>query len=225
MYDPLRILSNPSDQAIYSPASADQVCVTSMVEKCEEFYYIPCCGWSYLPTPTILVHSRPLAFGDSEVNLPICNTLLSLAAIWLVLTAGSGCSACLGSCVLGPSVTVGSSAGQAGVSHYQGGRIKSFELARYEDVVEATRRAGEALSLELRNEATEVDKTTLYYIDGKNEKVKVLIEGRTDTLTFIEIDVGLFGSKELAIVMINQIVDEIVSEGKYLQDWSHQKVL
>jgi len=159
------------------------------------------------------------------MRLPICNKLLSLAAIWLVLTVGYGCSACLGSCLLGPSVTVGSSAGQASVSHYQAGRIKSFELARYQDVVEATRRAGEALSLELQKEATEIDKTTLYYIDSKNEKVKVLIERRTDTLTSIQIDVGLFGSKELAIVMINQIIEEIASKGKYLQEWSHQKAL
>jgi hypothetical protein len=155
----------------------------------------------------------------------MCNKLLSLAAIWLVLTVGYGCSACIGSCLLGPSVTVGSSAGQAGISGYENGKVKSFEIARYEDVVAAARRAGEAISLELRREATDVDKTTLNYIGGKNEKVKVLIERRTATLTYIEIDVGFFGSKELALVMINQIIHEIASEGKYLQEWSHQKII
>ena len=123
------------------------------------------------------------------------------------------------------SVTVGSSAGQAGISDYQGGKIKSFEVARYEDVVAAVRRAGEAISLELRGESTEADKTTLQYIDGKNEEVKVFIERRTDTLTYIQIDVGLFGSKGLALVLINQIIHEIAIEGKYLQEWSHQKVM
>jgi hypothetical protein len=196
-----------------------------VVEKCEEFYYIPFLAWSYLPTPTILFNSRQLPCGDSEVTLTISNRLLSLAAIWLVLTVGYGCSACIGSCLLGPSVTVGSSAGQAGVSNYASGKVKSFEVARYEDVVEATRRAGEAISLELRKEATETDKTTLHYIDGKNKEVKVLIERRTDTLTYIQIDVGLFGSQGLALVMINQIIHEIASEGKYLQEWSHQKVI
>jgi Protein of unknown function (DUF3568) len=159
------------------------------------------------------------------LTLTISNKLLSLAAIWLVLTVGYGCSACLGSCLLGPSVTVGSSAGQAGISGYRNGKVKSFEVARYEEVVAAACRAGEAISLELQREATEDDKTTLHYIDGQNDIVKVLIERRTATLTYIEIDVGLFGSQGLALVMINQIIHEIASEGKYLQEWSHQKVI
>lgn len=154
-----------------------------------------------------------------------CNKLLSMAAIWLVLTVGYGCAGCISPCLFGPSVNVGSSAGQAGVSRYETGRVKSLELARYEDVVEATRRAGEAISLELQKEATDTDRTTLSYIDGKNEKVKVLIERRTATLTYVQIDVGLFGSKGLALVVINQIIYEISSKGGYLQGWSHQKVI
>jgi hypothetical protein len=157
--------------------------------------------------------------------LTFCNRLLSLAAIWLVLTAGCGCASCLGSCLFGPSVSVGSNAGEAGISHYESGRVKSFELARYEDVVEATRRAGEVTSLELRKEESATNQTTLHYVTGKNDKVKVLIERRTDTLTYVEIDVGLFGSKGLAIFMINNIIHEIASEGKYLEGWSHQKVM
>ena len=155
----------------------------------------------------------------------MCNKLLSLVAIWLFLTAGYGCSACIGSCLLGPSVTVGSSAGQAGISRYEGGTVKSFELARYEDVVEASRRAGEALSLQLRQEADETDRTTLNYSAGRNEQVKVFIERQTATLTYIQIDVGFLGSKGLALVMINQIVHEMASSGDYLQDWSHQKAI
>ena len=153
------------------------------------------------------------------------NKLLCLAVICLVLTVGYGCSACVGSCLFGPSVTVGTSTSEAGISRYESGRVKSFELARYEDVVEATRRAGQVSSLELRKETTETNKTTLHYVTDENDKVKVLIERRTDTLTYIEVDVGLFGSKGLAIFIINQITHEIASEGKYLQEWSHQKVM
>ena len=122
-------------------------------------------------------------------------------------------------------MTVGTSTSEAGISRYESGRVKSFELARYEDVVEATRRAGQVSSLELRKETTETNKTTLHYVTDENDKVKVLIERRTDTLTYIEVDVGLFGSKGLAIFIINQITHEIASEGKYLQEWSHQKVM
>jgi hypothetical protein len=204
---------------------ATYILFISLVEKCEEFYYIPFLACSYLPTPGTLANSRKLPRGDSKVTLTIFNKLLSLAAIWLVLTVGYGCSACISPCLLGPSVSIGSNAGQAGVSRYETCRVKSLELARYEDVVEATRRAGEAISLELREEVTDTDQTTLYYIAGKNEKVKVLIERQTDTLTYIQIDVGLFGSKGLALVMINQIIHEISMSGDYLQEWSHQAIL
>ena len=163
--------------------------------------------------------------GGSKVTLTIFNRLLSLAAICLLLTLVYGCSACISPCLLGPSASIGSSAGQAGVSRYETGRVKSFELARYEDVVEATRRAGEAISLELKEEVNNTDQTTLYYIAGKDEKVKVLIERQTDTLTYIQIDVGFFGSKGLALLMINQIIHEISKSGDYLQDWSHQAIL
>ena len=159
------------------------------------------------------------------MTLTTFNKLLLLAAILLVLTSGYGCSACIGSSLFGPSVTIGSSAGQAGVSRFEGGKLKSFQVARYEDVVEATRRAGETISLELRRESTDVDKTTLQFMAGKNEEVKVHIERRTDSLTYIQIDVGLFGSKGLAIVMTNQIMHEIASEGKYLEEWSHQQAI
>ncbi|MCG6918640.1 MAG: DUF3568 domain-containing protein [Deltaproteobacteria bacterium] len=154
----------------------------------------------------------------------ICNNLLSLAAVWLVLATGWGCAACLSPVCLGPSATVGSSAGEAGISRYDNGKVKSYELAHYQDVVEATRRAGEALSLKLQKETSNAEQSTFYYIDDKNEKVKVTIEPLTDTLTHIEIDVGFFGSKGLALVVINQITHEIASAGKYLQEWKHLRL-
>lgn len=150
--------------------------------------------------------------------------LLSLTVIGLVLAAVTGCAVCLSPLVLGPSAAVGSTAGEAGISRYENGKVKSFELARYEDVVEATRRAGAALSLKLKKESGNAEQSTFYYVDDRNEQVKVTIEPRTDSLTHIQIDVGFFGSKGLALVMINQIVNEISSEGKYLQEWPHQRL-
>lgn len=142
----------------------------------------------------------------------------------MILATGWGCAACLSPVCLGPSATVGSSAGETGISRYEGGKVRSYELAHYQDVVEATRRAGEALSLKLQKEATNEEQSTFFYLDDKNDKVKVTVAPRTDTLTHIEIDVGFFGSKGLALVVINQIVTEITREGKYLQEWSHQRI-
>lgn len=158
------------------------------------------------------------------MGLTISNKVLYLAAIWLLLTTGWGCTACLTPACLAPSATVGSSASEAGISRYEGGKVKSYELAHYQDVVETTRRAGEALSLKLQKKATNEEQSTFYYLDDKKEKVKVTIEPLTDTLTYIEIDVGFFGSKGLALVVINQIIHEIASEGKYLEKWKHQRV-
>ena len=158
------------------------------------------------------------------MGFTISNKVLSLAAVWLVLATGWGCGACLSPVCLGTSATVGSSASEAGISRYESGKVKSYELAHYQDVVEATRRAGEALALELQKKTTNAEEATFYYIDDKKEKVKVTIEPRTDTLTQIEIDVGFFGSKGLALVVLNQIIQEIASEGKYLQKWKHQRV-
>ena len=159
------------------------------------------------------------------MGLTVSNKVLYLAAMWLVLVTGWGCAACLSPVYLGPSATVGSSAGEAGISRYESGKVKSYELAHYQDVVEATRLAGEALSLKLEKETTNAEQSTFYYIDDKKQKVKVTIEPRTDTLTHIEIDVGFFGPKGLALVVINQIVTEITREGKYLEEWKHRKVL
>jgi hypothetical protein len=154
----------------------------------------------------------------------MCHKLLSLAGLWMILATGWGCAACLSPLCLGPSSTVGSSAGEAGISRYEGGKVRSYELAHYQDVMEAARRAGEALSLKLQKETTNEEQSTFFYLDDKNDKVKVTVVPRTDTLTHIEIDVGFFGSKGLALVVINQIVTEITREGKYLQEWSHQRI-
>lgn len=141
------------------------------------------------------------------------------------MSGSYGCGACISPCLLGPSATVGTSAGQAGVSRYEAGKVRSFEVARYQDVVEATRRAGNALSFHLEKEVSDEDQTIFEYADGKDKKITVCIEHRTDSLTYIQVDVGFFGSKGLALVMINQIIHEIARAGHYLQEWNHQHVI
>ena len=166
-----------------------------------------------------------LPYGGVEVTPTSSRTLLALTVLCLVLTGNYGCTGCISPCLLAPSVTIGSSAGQAGVSRYERGKIVSFELARYEHVVEATRRAGDALSLQLQKQASNGDQTTLEYVDGQDKQIKVFVERRTATLTYIWIDVGLFGPKGLALVMLNQIIHEIGSASHYLQGWTHQEVM
>ena len=79
-------------------------------------------------------------------------------------------------------------------------------------------RAGQALSLKLDNQRIEKDKTVHYYIDGKGKKLNVLIERRTETLTYALFDVGLFGSKSLGQLMARQIVFEMAEAGAFLRN-------
>jgi hypothetical protein len=92
-------------------------------------------------------------------------------------------------------------------------------LARYDDVVQATLRAGEVLSLNLEKKEIGEGQAVFQYIDGKGKKMNILIERRTETMTYARFSVGLFGSKSMGQLMVRQIIFEINEEGKFLQDW------
>ena len=99
------------------------------------------------------------------------------------------------------------------------GKGDSFWLARYDDVVQATQRAGQALSLKLEIKDIDHDKTLFHYIDGTGEKLDVLIERRTDSMTYARFDVGWFGSRSMGRLMVRQIVFEITEADAFLDNW------
>jgi len=47
----------------------------------------------------------------------------------------------------------------------------------------------------------------------------VLIEHRTDTMTYARFDVGWFGSKSMGRLMARQIVFEMTEAGVFLRNW------
>jgi hypothetical protein len=67
-------------------------------------------------------------------------------------------------------------------------------IARNEDVITAALSAGEALSLELKKRKIEEEHALLQYYYGKESRVDLRIERRTNTLTSILFDVGRSGS-------------------------------
>ena len=80
-------------------------------------------------------------------------------------------------------------------SNYLGrGKGESYFIARYDDVIKAALRAGEVLSLEMKEKKVEAQQASIQYDDGKANKIKLLIERRTDTMTSILFDVGWSGS-------------------------------
>ena len=85
------------------------------------------------------------------------------AVFCLLLTGLCGCTAPLALQGLGSATPVAFNATGMGTGD-------SAWLARYDDVVQATLRAGEVLSLNLENNEIGEDQTVFRYIDGKGKK-------------------------------------------------------
>ena len=92
-------------------------------------------------------------------------------------------------------------------------------FARYDDVVQATLDAGQKLSLELREKTIGTDKSDLYFIDDKGSKIEVSIERRSETVTLVGFNIGLFGSTSMGRLMARQIIFEVVAAGSFLGNW------
>jgi len=101
-----------------------------------------------------------------------------------------------------------------------GGKGESFWIARYDDVTAAALRAGEALSLEVKEKRIEKDRTFIRFSDAQDKKIDLVIDRRTDTMTSILFDVGWFGSVAFGRLLANQIIDELKDSKAFLEDWT-----
>ena len=99
------------------------------------------------------------------------------------------------------------------------GKGDSAWYARYDDVVQATLRAGEKLSFQLKKKNIGKDRTDFNFVDGRGSKLGILIERRTETLTRIRFNVGLFGSESIGRLMARQIIVEVADANDFLRDW------
>ena len=131
---------------------------------------------------------------------------LVLAVLCILLASTCGCTT---ACIMGSAATVGAGAAEAGVTRFEMGKVTRFEIARYEDVIEASRLAAENLSLDLKEEKIEGNRASFRYLDEKDQKIDLLIERRTDTITYIKVDVGIFGPQGLGLLTLNQILNEL----------------
>ena len=141
---------------------------------------------------------------------------VKLIGLLFVLIGNAGC---LSPIALNTVGTVGSNAPMA-FNNEAGGQGESFWIAKYDDVIAATLRAGEALSLELEEKNIENDQTVVRFYDGKKERIDLFIERRTDTMTLIKFDVGWFGSVAFGRLLGRQIVFELRESGSFLEDWT-----
>lgn len=99
------------------------------------------------------------------------------------------------------------------------GKGDSAWYALYDDVVQATLRAGEKLSFQLEKKSTGKDRSDFNFVDDKGAKLKIVIERRTETLTRARFNVGLFGSTSIGRLMARQIIVEVAQAKGFLRDW------
>jgi hypothetical protein len=120
--------------------------------------------------------------------------------------------------------TVGSAGSAAPVAsnNLGGGQGESFWIAQYRDVIKAVLQAGENLSLELSEERIEQDQAFFRFRDAKAERIDLVIERRTDTMTYILFDVGWFGSVAFGRLMFHQIISELDEAGDFLEHWKKE---
>ena len=142
--------------------------------------------------------------------------LILITALCFFSTSIIGCATA--------TLVSGVSAAPSGVSSTSnfGSRVRSYQIVRYEDAVEATLNAADTLSLENQKKDIKEGRAHLRYMDEKEEVFDILIERRTDTTTFIQVDAGTFGSKGMTRLVLLQILDEIYEAGKYLEEWSNK---
>lgn len=136
----------------------------------------------------------------------------------LAALAGAAAAGCTG---LEPAaVSAGATAAQSGISILERGKARSFELARFPDVVDALRRAGERLELRLTTDQADDHRARLVFRDERGESVVAVVERRTGAVTLLQTDVGVFGNVGLATLLMNQVYAELARAGRYTDDWT-----
>jgi hypothetical protein len=135
------------------------------------------------------------------------------AAICFILTTITACATA--------TLITGMSSAPSGVSYASGlgSRVRSYQFVRYDDAVEAAQGAADALSLENQTNDFQEERTHLRYKTEKEEVIDIVIERRTATITFIQVDVGFFGPKGMSRLMLLQILNEIEESGDFLERW------
>ena len=134
-----------------------------------------------------------------------------LAVIIPVIIA-SGCAT--------PLVVGGMSAAPGGASYASniGGKIESYQIASYKDTLEATRRAAETLSLEVKKEEIATEQASFQFADINDRKVDLVIEQRTATMSYLKVDTGWFGPHGMGRLLLRQILTEISEAVESRQD-------
>ena len=141
----------------------------------------------------------------------------TIAALTAVSALCGGCAIPLVTAlpsVLGASPVV--------ADYLEAGRIDSFWVAGYDDVLTALMRAEKRLSLNAGEKTFEDGRATLRYTDDLENKIDIRIERQTETVTRARIDVGSDRFLGLARLIGRQVVAELNDMNGFRADWSRE---
>jgi hypothetical protein len=142
--------------------------------------------------------------------------IIKLIGVFVFLICNIGC--------LSPLAlnTVGAAGSGAPVAFHSagGGKGETYWVARYDDVIAAALQAGQVLSLAVKDKKIETERTFLSFTDLKDNKIDLVIERRTETMTYIMFDVGWYGSASFGRLLANQIIFELQDSNAFLEDWT-----
>lgn len=131
-----------------------------------------------------------------------------------------------GGCATAVPIVAGAAGSTPVVGQYlDQGEADSFWIARYDDVVQATLRAGETLSLELDHEETGEDHTELHFSDDHDQEIVLIIERRTESVTRVHFDAGSQEFAGFARLLAQQIIQELRNADAFLVNWSDSNPL
>jgi len=110
------------------------------------------------------------------------------------------------------------SGAQTGVTLLAGGEMRSFELARFDDVVAGVERAAASLALEERKAIRDEQRVWFdYRYNGRSMTVEIL--HRTKRVTSVFVSVRKKNHRGMAALLLRDLYHELREAGAYLEDW------
>ena len=98
-----------------------------------------------------------------------------------------------------------------------GTKVESYQIADYKTVISATLQAAEKLALKVKKETIDIDRSLFRFSDNKDRAVDVIIEQRTETMTYIKVNSGWFGPLGMGRLLMRQILAELEASGDSLE--------
>ena len=106
-------------------------------------------------------------------------------------------------------LVVAAGAAAAGTVAYVRGELQASLANPYRDVITATGKALEKLQFSKVSEKGDALKTVIVARTGADKKVEITVKKVTDSVTKVEIRVGVFGDETLSMTILDKIKESL----------------